>query len=428
MADKDAFQVLATFDTEGVGSVNYPQGNPWLVTGKDGWILCSRQGTIELRGSWPGAPKEPIMCQVSPELTVTFTSKFNIVAVLTCADLSKQFQVGEYRRRPDSYLDNVLSKDAEGRLQLDVESIRQRLQTVGSVYTPPGPHHFLTPQPGLGNLKSLVQQMAPDSIIRATISELDRGQQRIAGLTTFKQPSYGSSRASSSRCGSKPGSSRTASGAIGSSSNTSNGDSAAAEDAPYGSPQLTPAQQKLAEKLKRAEVTKPKYTARRQRLTLISVKQLAKLLGPDCPQDTLCAVAVLASWNPVCTKLEHYQLEAAQWELQQEAAGSGESSSSNSMQQSDAARIQLYKVDGSESRDLQQQYGFRTVPMFLMFYRGKLVSAGNSIRTKDEFKEAAFAALAAGRRKEFLPDGAINTKGDFAVLDTITHDMSLSGY
>eukprot|EP00879_Flechtneria_rotunda_P030278 GHRR01032893.1.p1 GENE.GHRR01032893.1~~GHRR01032893.1.p1 ORF type:complete len:101 (+),score=47.03 GHRR01032893.1:317-619(+) len=90
------------------------------------------------------------------------------------------------------------------------------------------------------------------------------------------------------------------------------------------------------------------FAYRRQRLTLISVKQLAKLLGPDCPQDTLCAVAVLASWNPVCTKLEHYQLEAAQWELQQEAAGSGESSSSNSMQQSDAARIQVGSNSSNE--------------------------------------------------------------------------------
>jgi hypothetical protein len=100
--------------------------------------------------------------------------------------------------------------------------------------------------------------MDPASELRATISELDKGQARIAGLTTLKH-SYGSRVSSSS--GSRPGSSALISPA---SAGAAAGDSTADVewDAPYGSPVLTPAQQKLAAKLKRAEVAKPNYTIR----------------------------------------------------------------------------------------------------------------------------------------------------------------------
>lgn len=100
---------------------------------------------------------------------------------------------------------------------------------------------------------------------------------------------------------------------------------------------------------------------RRKKLPLLSVAQLDALLGPAGPQDVLIAVCVLASWNPVCTKLEHYQLQAAAYELQQQAAaakhvhgggggalqhgssrdGSGSSCSSSVALGADAAYVQV---------------------------------------------------------------------------------------
>uniref|UniRef100_A0A383VAF3 FAM194 C-terminal domain-containing protein n=1 Tax=Tetradesmus obliquus TaxID=3088 RepID=A0A383VAF3_TETOB len=437
-------QVLCCFDTDGVGSVNYAQGgNPWLVTTKAGWMLCSKEGRIEQRGSWPRTAKEPIICQLTPELTVTFVDQQHIQAAFSCADVDRLFQVGEYLRRSEGIA--ALGTDAQGRLQLDIPAIRQRISTVGSLYTPPGPHHSVTPQPGLGNLRSIVSKMDPASELRATISALDKGQARIAGLTTLKH-TYGSR--SSSRSSSRPGSSAPATAAAAAAA-AGDADTADAEqDAPYGSPVLTPAQQKLAAKLKRAEVAKPNYTIRRKKLPLLSVAQLDALLGPAGPQDVLIAVCVLASWNPVCTKLEHYQLQAAAYELQQQAAaakhvhgggggalqhgssrdGSGSSCSSSVALGADAAYIQMYKVDGSESRELQQRYGFRSIPMFLLFYGGRLVSAGNSMRSADELLAAAAAGLAAGRRRDFLPEGfRFGAGGDNAMLDSITKDMSLLG-
>lgn len=87
--------------------------------------------------------------------------------------------------------------------------------------------------------------------------------------------------------------------------------------------------------------------------------------------------------------------------------------------------LQVYKVDGSESRQLQKRYGFRTVPMFLMFYQGKLVYASNSIRTKHEFIDIVRRSLASGRRGDFLAEGFSFQGNDNSMLDGITHDMSL---
>ncbi|KAF6264847.1 hypothetical protein COO60DRAFT_1698002 [Scenedesmus sp. NREL 46B-D3] len=437
-------QVLCCFDTDGVGSVNYAQGgNPWLVTTKAGWMLCSREGRIVQRGGWPRTAKDPIICQVTSQLTVTFVDQQHIQAAFSCADVDRHFQVGEYLRRSEGIA--ALGTDAQGRMQLDIPAIRQRISSVGSLYTPPGPHRTVTNTPGPGNLRSIVSNMDPASELRATICELDKGQARIAGLTTLKH-AYGSR--TSSRSSSRPGSSASTLTAVAGGAAAAVGGSTFLEeqDAPYGCPVLTPAQQKLAAKLKRAEVAPPNYTVRRRKLPLLSVAQLDALLGPAGPQDALIAVCLLASWNPVCTKLEHHQLQAAHYELLQAAAtkqdggngalngssrrcSSGDGCSTCSVKLgADAADIKMYKVDGSESRALQLRFGFRSIPMFLMFYQGRLVSAGNSIRSQEEFLQAAAAGLAAGRRRDFLPEGfKFGAGGDNAVLDSITKDMSLLG-
>ena len=62
-------------------------------------------------------------------------------------------QCGERLRRTESYTNKVIGRQPNGKLDLDVGRIRQRQRDVGlsgSVYTPPGPHHFQTDHPGLG--------------------------------------------------------------------------------------------------------------------------------------------------------------------------------------------------------------------------------------------------------------------------------------
>lgn len=82
--------------------------------------------------------------------------------------------------------------------------------------------------------------------------------------------------------------------------------------------------------------------------------------------------------------------------------------------------LQLFKVDASEGNILQDRYGFRTVPMFLMFYEGNLVFASNNVRTEVEAREAAREALDRGRKHQFLPEGFRFTAGsDNSILEFI---------
>jgi hypothetical protein len=55
--------------------------------------------------------------------------------------------------------------------------------------------------------------------------------------------------------------------------------------------------------------------------------------------------------------------------------------------------------------------------------RGKLVAGTDSIRTREQLREAALSALAAGRRGEFRDAGFEGAES--TLLDSIRPDMSL---
>jgi hypothetical protein len=85
----------------------------------------------------------------------TVRSNFTIASISDCCCCGcccccccYTMQVGEYLRRSEGIA--MLGTDAQGNMQLDIPAIRQRISTVGSLYTPPGPHHTVTAQPGLG--------------------------------------------------------------------------------------------------------------------------------------------------------------------------------------------------------------------------------------------------------------------------------------
>ena len=59
-------------------------------------------------------------------------------------------QCGEKLKRTEPYTANVVGSSRQGGLQLDITKIRQRQADVGSVYVPPGPHHFKTEHKGVG--------------------------------------------------------------------------------------------------------------------------------------------------------------------------------------------------------------------------------------------------------------------------------------
>ncbi|KIZ01656.1 flagellar associated protein [Monoraphidium neglectum] len=393
-ADSQRFQVLANFDSDGIGGANHPDGRPWLVVTRDGWSLSSPEGRKLQGGKWPrpAGAREAISLQLAPHLSVDFVDRQNIRAHLKLQGIERTFQCGEFSRRQGqgSYLDKVVRTLPGGKLELDMGPIRRRIEEVGSVYVSRGPHHLVTAQPGLGNLKSMLASVRAGSPITAMVAQLDATQGRIRRINTKPISAYGGAHAAKHR---------------------------AEPLADFGSPPLSKGQLRLADGMKRAQSARPSFDLRRRKLPLISVTDLDEhVAGPGAPKDTLFCACVLADWNPVCARLDNQHLQAAWYELSEAAAADANCP---------AARVRLVRVDGSESRVLQARHGFRTAPMFLFYYQGSLVDAGNDVRSKEEMIERALAALALGRRGEVLPQGFSFQGSDNRVLDKINRDMSL---
>lgn len=63
--------------------------------------------------------------------------------------------------------------------------------------------------------------------------------------------------------------------------------------------------------------------------------------------------------------------------------------------------------------------------MYLGYYQGKLVSASNALRSAEQMRAAALAALTAGRKGEALPENFSFNGRDNTLLDGIHENMSL---
>lgn len=390
MSDSLNSQVLANFDYRGVGSCNYPNGKPWLVVSVDGYTLSDRKGFIVERGSFPRTALTPIRLELSDCLTITFVDRQNITADFRCEDVAKTFQCGEQLRRSESYLNKVTSRTVTGKLELDTDAIRRRQREIGSVYVPKGPHHQVTVQYGTGTLKTLLKTIPQESQILKTINDLEESRARVSLVNTLPKHIYGAVRSKSA-------------GSI-------------ADIPDFGSPPMSSIQKQFKPTMRRPDYSRSRYKGKRSALRRLNFKELqAELLGEAAPQDMLRVVVVLADWAPLSHRAEA-ALQEAIWEFELQAADDSSCA---------GAFIQGYKMDASESNELQRKYKFRFVPMFFMYHSGKLVYASNNMRNKEEVMKCAVEALTSGRRKDFLPDDFTFGARDNVMLDYIKRDMSL---
>mmetsp|Transcript_570 Transcript_570/g.1544 ORF Transcript_570/g.1544 Transcript_570/m.1544 type:complete len:486 (-) Transcript_570:164-1621(-) len=431
--DKRNAKVLATFDNHGVGGMSYPNGKPWLVVTMDGYKVSDKSGSITDRGRFPrpaGAP--PISCSHGP-LTVVFQDRQHISLTFSMEGVvTREWQVGEQLLRRESHLDKVVGS-ARGKLELDIGKIRARQAAVGSVYVPRGPHATVSDHPGTGALKAMLANLPPSSPLHGTVRDLQSNDARLRLVSTLPVPAYGTSRTPPSSAPS-PSATQALPPLASTSTSTSQlppdqtqglgsatGGRRSLVSSPllpdFGSPPLSKTQRRLISRgSSQAAAAATRYEGRRAKLEpLSSAAVQAGVMGKDALRDALYCLVLLADWNPVCRKLEP-QLQAGNHLLQ---AGAKEDPAGP------CARVKVYRVDASDSIMLQTKYGFRAVPMFLMFFEGNLVAATNNITTGAELKAACIAALEKGRRGDVLPShykvGAFgNTQ-----LDYITPDMSL---
>ena len=137
------------------------------------------------------------------------------------------------------------------------------------------------------------------------------------------------------------------------------------------------------------------------------------MAGPDAPADRLVFVAILADWSPASRRVEPCA-QAVQYEL---LTVKGQDATP-------MALIDLVRLDASESHTLQARLDFRTVPMFLAYYAGKLVYASNELRTAAEIKAAALRGLERGRNGDALSPDFRFHGADNSLLDSIKPGMS----
>ncbi len=66
---------------------------------------------------------------------------------------------------------------------------------------------------------------------------------------------------------------------------------------------------------------------------------------------------------------------------------------------------QVLKVDASEGSMLQGKLGFRTVPMCICYFEGRLVTVTNAISSREDLAAVCIKALEDGRKGVVKPDG-----------------------
>lgn len=127
----------------------------------------------------------------------------------------------------------------------------------------------------------------------------------------------------------------------------------------------------------------------RAKLRLVPARGFDAFVASGADQDTLLVVCCLASWLPQANRAEQW-LEALNGELAAErAAAPGVS-----------PPFSLAKFDMSASRLLRERYNINTMPMYLMYFRGRLAYASNVLNGFGSAKEDMRAQV---RRARCLP-------------------------
>uniref|UniRef100_A0A6U1HT32 FAM194 C-terminal domain-containing protein n=1 Tax=Tetraselmis chuii TaxID=63592 RepID=A0A6U1HT32_9CHLO len=397
MSDKRKPVVLASFDHNGEGFVNYASGKPWLLVNRlKGYSVSDENGSVVEKGKWPRGDATPVMCRVTEAITVEFVDRQRITVTFSLLNVTRTFELGENLKRTDTYLDKSVGTSTvfglRGKHDLDVGEIRRTLAETGSLYHRPGPHATSTKHSGVGMLRTLTKELPPESEAMEMINGMEDAMQRMKKVSLIKGHHAPAG-------GVEP-----------------------FED--FGTPPMTESMQTLkkgnfARKAGLAtwyNTAGSRYTAKRKKFPSLTLRKFYEVTDTAPPSGVLVVVCFHADWNPLCRK-QQGQIEEV-WGLLQAAAAK------EAMCRD--AHVHIYRLDASEAVAVQKKYDFRTVPMYFQFYNGKLVSASSSFSGKEKFLEQIRKGQEAGERGTFLPDNFTFGVRDNNSLDFINADMTLS--
>lgn len=421
-ADNRVGQTLLAMDPAGCGYCSFPNGKPRLTSQKSGGTFCDENGYITR--SWttmkPLNQADPLDFDLSPNLRITFRSRQLIHAKLTVAGLTEDYDLGEVPKMANSsYLDKAVrvirTGPERGKFVLDVDKCRKAAQENRERREAMG-------------MKDLAN---PTTRIDEEYMQKHKDLRPIVASTSDLQASVGRGEWSVDVFVSKAKMAATLSDSFPTLTmgNSLRGDpfSTTFASLPASQPDVLQALLKesgfdgrvlpLSHSIKAASGRyRPEhgtsYKTPRKRLIELKGKTYDTSIK-DLPATQLAVVCCLAGYVPACRRLEpvlellNAELMSAESAEDGGAAGGG-GGGGGAAGASSLPNMVLRKFDMADSRTLRDRYNINTLPMFLMYYGGRLAYASSTLNGygtgRDDLLAQARETLAAAQRGALLPD------------------------
>lgn len=425
-ADNAIGTTLLAFDPSGCGYCAFPNGKPRLTSQKTGGTFCGEDGYI-IR-SWsslkPLRANEPIHFDLSTNIKISFQSRQLIHATLQCQGLTQEYDLGDVPKMAnDSYLGKVVHQikmgPERGKYVLDVDKCRQaavenreRREAMAMKELDVAKTHIT--EDDMQKHPQLRPIVTSTSDLQSSVKRGDWNvdvfisKQKMVDTLNSSFPTLGMSMAGtlkmdpavktlSSLPATKPDvlqellkESGLESGALPLSNAIKSASGRYRPD--HGVHYRTP----------------------RRRLKELKAKTFDEYIKHEAPKTTLVVVCCGAGWLPQWRRTEPI-LEMLNGELSDgfdgsyDATGGGASSSgAGAGGGGDMPNFILRKFDMSESRFLRDRYNINTLPMYLMYYGGKLVYASSTLNgygtSKADLVAQIKESITMATRGSFLPD------------------------
>mmetsp|Transcript_13022 Transcript_13022/g.27726 ORF Transcript_13022/g.27726 Transcript_13022/m.27726 type:complete len:490 (-) Transcript_13022:334-1803(-) len=406
-ADTRQATTLCTFDPSGYGFVSFEDGRPHLTSQRRGGSLVNESGSIEK--SWTESKPlkgGAIEIQITPQMLFSFRSRRELAMKLTCMGLTEEFVLGDPPERADSYLSKsvgvVTMGPERGKQILDIDKCRQAAEAKQLLKA--------SSASNTGMKKANINEdfMQKHEQLREVVRATDELQSSVKAGHWDVEVCLPKAMLAQT-LGDQLPTLRMGDSLKGDPHNQSLKGMAAMEpdtlEVLLQSSGFDKGALPLSSVIKgasgryRREHGEHVRTARR-RLKEVKAKELDTFLNEEVPKGTLAVVCCLAGWLPQCRKVEP-ALELLNGELFEQAkAKAGEKGAPQSS-------FILCKFDMSESRLLRDRYNINTMPMYLMYYNGRLAYASNTLNgygsSKDDLVAQARATLLSAQQGTFLP-------------------------
>lgn len=443
-ADSSSGMTLAAFDPFGCGyAANSSNGKPRLTSRKHGGTFTSLEGDLERLWTVSKPLASPIEFELTPNITFKFNGRTSIFARLSCQGLTEDYEFGELQKTTsDSYLSKsigvVKMGPERGKQILDIDLCRQaaaqaRERREMMAMKDLGASATLITQDMMKKHPELKEIVGTTDALVASVARGDwhvdvfNDTQKMRDTLGDSLPTLrmGDSLHSDPFSKTLEGMPATNPAMLKQLLQDSGSEK-------KGSLPLT-AVLKGASGRYRAEHGSH-YKTPRKRLRELKAKMYDTFLKEEAPKGTVVVVACLASWLPQSKRLEPV-LELLNGEMYEASKAKAAASSGGApgLPPPDPAAaaggpMMLCKYEMSESRFLRDRHNINTLPMFLMYYDGKLAYASNTLNgfgtSRDDLLAQVNTTRLDAQRGNFLPPdfrfGATDNKLTASFADTLS--------